>query len=168
MSVLKETLHRVRKATNHFLIAKIALETSPLTEALDIVEQEHFDAVCLGNTIRGIAIDIETKKPFFKKVFAGLSGPAIKPIALRVVWEAFESHPTLPIIGCGGIQSSTDVIEFLLAGASAVEIGTMNLVDPLILPSIIKNLEEYCCAHQTILKNMIGYAHDSSSLSFLG
>lgn len=161
MAVLEETLRRVRKATHHFLIAKIALETNPLSQALDIIEQENFDAVCIGNTIRGIAIDAETRKPFFHKIFAGLSGPAIKPIALRVVWEAYDSHPTLPIIGCGGIQCASDVIEFLAAGATSVEVGTLNLVDPFVLPRLIQDLETYCCTHQIDLPNTIGSAHHS-------
>ncbi len=161
MRILKETLRRVRKATTHFLVAKIALETTPLSEALDIIEQQGFDAVCIGNTIRGVAIDPETRKPFFHKIFAGLSGPAIKPIALRVVWEAYTTHPSLPIIGCGGIACSNDVVEFLATGATAVEVGTMNLVDPCILPSIIDGLEKYCCRHQISLSSVIGSAHRS-------
>ncbi len=159
MKILEETLRRVRKATSHFLVAKIALETTPLSQALDIIEQQNFDAVCIGNTIRGVAIDPETRKPFFHKVFAGLSGPAIKPIALRVVWEAYTTHPALPIIGCGGVACSNDVIEFLAAGATAVEVGTMNLVDPCIIPSIINGLEEYCHRHQINLSSIIGSAH---------
>ncbi|HPJ12149.1 MAG TPA: dihydroorotate dehydrogenase [Caldisericia bacterium] len=159
--VLQDTLHRVRKATDHFLIAKIALETNSLSEILEVIQQEGFDAVCIGNTIRGIAIDPISRKPFFRQIFAGLSGPAIKPIALRVVWEAFSSHPTLPIIGCGGIQCASDVIEFICAGASAVEVGTMNLVDPFILPAIIQDISTYCTTHDVTLSSIIGSSHRS-------
>jgi dihydroorotate dehydrogenase (NAD+) catalytic subunit len=159
--VLQETLHQVRKTTDHFLIAKIALETNPLAEILEVIQEEGFDAVCIGNTIRGIAIDPVTRKPFFRQIFAGLSGPAIKPIALRVVWEAYSSRPTLPIIGCGGIQCGSDVIEFLCAGASVVEVGTMNLVDPFVLPTIIHDVDTYCSDHDISLSSIIGSSHHS-------
>jgi len=158
---LQETLHQVRKATDHFLIAKIALEAYSLAEILEVIQQEGFDAVCIGNTIRGIAIDPVTRKPFFQQIFAGLSGPAIKPIALRVVWEAYSSHPTLPIIGCGGIQCASDVIEFICAGASAVEVGTMNLVNPFVLPTMIQDLDTYCANNEITLSSIIGSSHHS-------
>jgi dihydroorotate dehydrogenase (NAD+) catalytic subunit len=157
--ILKETLHEVRKGSNAFLIAKIALETSPLDQAIRIISDEGFDAVCIGNTVRGLAIDIVNKKPFFKKTIAGLSGPAIKPIALRAVWEAFNFNPKLPIIGCGGIMNFEDVLEFIMAGASACEVGTANLIDPFAMPNIIDSLSNYCDKNKTSLKQIFGIAH---------
>ncbi|MCK5848195.1 MAG: dihydroorotate dehydrogenase [Caldisericia bacterium] len=158
-NTLKETLHKVRKCSNSFLIAKIALETNPLDEAIRIISDEGFDAVCLGNTVRGLAIDVVNKKPFFKKTIAGLSGPAIKPIALRAVWEAYSFNPNLPIIGCGGIMTSSDVLEFIMAGASICEIGTANLIDPFAMPNIINSLSAYCSQNAISLRELVGIAH---------
>ena len=158
-NVLRSTLRKVRKCTNTFLIAKIALETYPLTNAIRIISEEGFGAVCLGNTVRGLAIDIDKQKPFFKRIIAGLSGPAIKPIALRTIWEAYEYNPELPVIGCGGILTADDAIEFIMAGASVVEIGTANLIDPFSMITIIKNIEQYCASHNKTIKELIGIAH---------
>ena len=160
MAVLQRTLKKVRSASKHSLIAKIAIETNPLHTAVKIISDEGFDGVCIGNTVRGIAIDIEKQKPFFHNIFAGLSGPAIKPIALRAVWEAFEYCPSLPIIGCGGIQRFEDVVEFILAGASATEIGTINLIDPISLKRIIEDLSSYCSTKNLQLSSLIGKAHN--------
>jgi dihydroorotate dehydrogenase (NAD+) catalytic subunit len=97
----------------------------------------------MGNTILGMAIDVRTRKPKLGNVMGGLSGPAIKPIALRLVHQCFRAV-RLPIIGCGGITTAEDAIEFMLAGASAVQVGTASFLDPGIMRKIIDGLDAYC------------------------
>jgi len=105
-------------------------------------EKEGVDAVCAVNTVRGLAIDIGERRPVFDRIFAGLSGPAIKPIALRVVYE-LAAALTIPVIGIGGIATWQDVVEFIMAGACAVQVGTAHFIDPLIGPRMIDGLFQY-------------------------
>lgn len=156
---LKEVLRQVRKVSPHFLVTKVAIETYPLKEALKIIEGEGSDAVCIGNTLRGLSIDISTGKPTFKKIFAGYSGPAIKPIALRAVYEARQWMPNYPIIGCGGISNHIEVLEFLMAGANAVEIGTANFLNPMVMIEILEKLQEYCMQKGFPLNHFVNMAH---------
>jgi dihydroorotate dehydrogenase (NAD+) catalytic subunit len=104
------------------------------------------DALSLVNTFVAMAIDAETRKPRISNVTAGLSGPAIKPIALRMVYEAAHSV-NIPVIGMGGITNASDVIEFMLAGAAAVEVGTANYFDPVATEKIVDELGRWCIAH---------------------
>jgi dihydroorotate dehydrogenase (NAD+) catalytic subunit len=104
------------------------------------------DAISLVNTFVAMAIDAETRKPRISNVTAGLSGPAIKPIALRMVYEAAHSVD-IPVIGIGGITNATDVVEFMLAGAAAVEVGTANYFDPVATEKIVDDLGRWCVAH---------------------
>ena len=97
----------------------------------------------MGNTVLGMAIDIRTRKPKLGNVMGGLSGPAIKPIALRMVHQCYRSV-RIPIIGCGGIASAEDAVEFMLAGASAVQVGTASFLDPAAMQKIIDGLARYC------------------------
>ena len=114
---------------------------APLDVAL-AAEKEGVDAVCAVNTVRGLAIDIGERRPVFDRIFAGLSGPAIKPIALRVVYE-LAATLTIPVIGIGGITTWQDVVEFIMAGACAVQVGTAHFIDPLIGPRMIDGLFQY-------------------------
>ncbi len=156
---MKEVVLRIRKASQHFLAVKISIETPLLPQMLDIIAGEGADAVCIGNTLRGLSINIETGLPHFKKIFAGYSGPAIKPLALRAVWEARKHAPHLPIIGCGGISDEKDVIEFLMAGANAVEIGTTHFINPMVIPRIQSQLMDYCLEKHIALSSLTNIAH---------
>ncbi len=156
---LGEVVRRVRASSRHFLAIKISIETPGLAKALDIIAREGADAVCIGNTLRGLSINIETGLPHFKKIFAGYSGPAIKPLALRAVWEARKHLPRFPIIGCGGINDEKDVIEFLMAGANAVEIGTAHFINPFVIQKIQNQLMDYCLQRHTSLSSLTNIAH---------
>lgn len=156
---LQEVVMRVRKASHHFLAVKISIETPGLAKALDIITHEGADAVCIGNTLRGMSVNIETGLPYFKKIFAGYSGPAIKPLALRAIWEARKHLPCFPIIGCGGITDFKDVIEFLMAGANAVEVGTAHFINPFVLQKIQSQLMDYCLEKHMALPSLTNIAH---------
>lgn len=156
---LKELLKSAKKVNSTEKIIKISIESQPITDICHMIQDEGFTAVCIGNTVRGLVIDTTKQKPYFANQIAGMSGPAIKPIALRAVWEVYQSNLKIPIIGCGGIQKANDVLEFILAGAACVEIGTANLIDPTCMISIITELSQYCEQHHTNLKNLIGLAH---------
>jgi len=111
-------------------------------EVAQAAEQAGTDAVCAVNTFRAMAIDIETGKPVFERVFAGLSGPAIRPIALRIVHELVTALD-IPVIGIGGIATWQDAVAFIMAGASAIQVGTANFIDPCSAIRIVKGLEEF-------------------------
>jgi dihydroorotate dehydrogenase (NAD+) catalytic subunit len=112
--------------------------------------------VSLVNTFLAMAIDVETRKPMLTNVMGGLSGPAIRPIAVRMVYECRQAVK-IPIVGMGGIASAEDVVEFMLAGADAVQIGTANFADPFIWPRVLADLEAYCDRHGvTRLADLVG------------
>ena len=138
-----EATHAVRKAFSRTLIVKLSPQTSSVPAMARAVEDAGADAISLINTIPAMAIDVETRRPILANVTGGLSGPAIKPIALRMVMEA-HSAVKVPVIGMGGIMNATDAIEFILAGASAIEIGTANFVRPMAAMEIIEGSEAYC------------------------
>jgi len=158
-SMLSTVVKGVRDRTKKPIFIKISLETNQLKETVKLIQELGADGVCVGNTVKGLAINLVTMKPYFANIFAGLSGPAIKPIALKAVWEAYQATPNFPIIGCGGISTVNDVIEFLLAGASAVEIGSSNMVNPLLIKNIINELTNYCGHRNVSVSSLIGYAH---------
>ena len=115
--------------------------------------------IALINTVLSMVIDIERRKPLLANGFGGLSGPAIKPIGVRMVWQTFEAV-SIPIIGMGGITTAEDAIEFLLAGASAFQIGSANFHNPCAAPQILAGLEQWCEAHGVKdIKELIGAAH---------
>lgn len=132
----------LRKLTNKPLIIKLTPNVTHISEFARIVESEGADAVSVINTLIGMAIDIKTAKPKLSTVTGGLSGPAIKPIALAKVYETSKAVK-IPIFGIGGIASVEDALEFLLAGASAVQVGTMNFVNPAISEQIVHGMEQY-------------------------
>ena len=136
----------VRAVYDKTLIVKLSPNVSDMTEIARAVDAEGADAVSMINTLLGMAIDAERRRPVLSTVTGGLSGPAVKPIALRMVWQTAQAIK-LPIIGMGGIATTSDAIEFLLAGASAIEVGTYNFVDPTATVKIVDGIEDYMRRH---------------------
>lgn len=136
----------VRKVYDKTLIVKLSPNVTDITEIARAVEAAGADALSMINTLLGMAIDAEKRRPILSTVTGGLSGPAVKPIALRMVWQTSRAV-SLPIIGLGGICSASDAIEFLLAGASAVQLGTYNFVDPKATIKVIEGIEDYMQRH---------------------
>ena len=136
----------VRAVYDKTLIVKLSPNVTDITEIARAVEAEGADAVSMINTLLGMAIDAERRRPVLSTITGGLSGPAVKPIALRMVWQTAQAIK-LPIIGMGGIATASDAIEFLLAGASAIEVGTYNFVDPTATVKIVDGIEDYMRRH---------------------
>ena len=136
----------VRAVYDKTLIVKLSPNVTDITEIARAVEAEGADSISMINTLLGMAIDAEKRRPVLSTITGGLSGPAVKPIALRMVWQTSQAVK-VPIIGMGGIASATDAIEFLLAGASAVEVGTYNFVEPAITTQIVDGIEDYMLRH---------------------
>lgn len=132
----------VRAVYDKTLIVKLSPNVTDITEIARAVEAEGADSISMINTLLGMAIDAEKRRPVLSTITGGLSGPAVKPIALRMVWQTAQAVK-VPVIGMGGIASATDAIEFLLAGASAVEVGTYNFVDPSVTTQIVDGIEDY-------------------------
>jgi dihydroorotate dehydrogenase (NAD+) catalytic subunit len=143
----REVTRAVRSVYSKTLIVKLSPNVTSIIDFARIVEEEGADAVSLINTILGMAVDINTRKPVLSTITGGLSGPAIKPVALRMVWQVAQ-NVKIPVIGMGGIMNSADAVEFILAGASAIQIGTASFVDPLTSVNIIKGIEEYLVANK--------------------
>lgn len=137
----------VRKVCTKPLIVKLSPNVTDITEIAKAVEGQGADSVSLVNTFLGMAIDAEKRIPLLSTVTGGLSGPAIKPIALRMVWQVYNAV-NIPVIGMGGIMNATDAIEFMLAGASAVQVGTAIFKDPFIPIHIIDGIEDYLIRHK--------------------
>ena len=142
-SAVGKVTNRVRSVTQKPLIIKLSPNVSYIWEFAKVVKEEGGDAVSAINTLVGTAFNIFTRKPKIKNINAGLSGPAIKPVALAKVLE-ISRNVDIPIIGIGGIMNWKDVIEFMIVGASAVQIGTLNFIDPTAPEKMIKQLEDYC------------------------
>lgn len=146
----------VRAVYDKTLIVKLSPNVTDITEIARAVEAEGADSISMINTLLGMAIDAEKRRPILSTITGGLSGPAVKPIALRMVWQTSQVVK-VPIIGMGGIASATDAIEFLLAGASAVEVGTYNFVDPAVTTQIVDGIEDYMLRHGiTDIQELIG------------
>ena len=137
-----EVTKAVRNAYKKTLIVKLSPNVTDITEIAIAVENAGADSVSLINTLLGIAINAETRKPKLSTITGGLSGPCVKPIALRMVWQVAKKVK-IPIIGLGGIMNASDAIEFILAGATAVQIGTANFIDPQVSVKVIKGIEKY-------------------------
>jgi len=142
----EEVVAAVRKVYDKTLIVKLSPNVTDITEIARATEFAGADSVSLINTILGMAIDAEKRRPLLSTITGGLSGACVKPVALRMVWQVKQAVK-IPIIGLGGIMSATDAIEFLLAGATAVEIGTANFVDPAITLKVVEGIEEYMQRH---------------------
>lgn len=140
--VAREVVREVRRVVSLPLIVKLSPNAEDIVGMARVCEEEGADAISLVNTFKAMAIDIKNRKPVFENVYAGLSGPAIKPIALRMVHEVCK-NVSIPVIGMGGIMNVNDVIEFIMAGATCVQLGTVNFVNPRIGEEIIKDLEKF-------------------------
>ena len=137
-----EVIEKVRKSTEKVLMVKLSPNVGDIKEFVKIAENSGADCISLVNTFNALAIDVDNKKTVFENKTAGLSGPCIKPIALRMVYEA-SNATNLPIIGMGGISNYRDCLEFIMAGASAVQVGTSNFVDFNTMINIVDDLEKY-------------------------
>lgn len=137
----------VRAAFPGTVIVKLSPNVTDITEIAKAVEGEGADAVSLINTLMGMAIDVERRKPCLSTITGGLSGPAVRPVAVRMVWQTAKAV-NIPVVGLGGIMNGRDALEFILAGATAVEVGTANFVDPSVTMKIIDYIEEYCDRHR--------------------
>ena len=153
--ITEELTYKMRQKTNKLLIMKLSPNVTNISDIAIASEQGGADAVSAINTLVGMGIDIHNLKPRLSTIFGGLSGPAIKPVAIANVHKIYQSV-SIPVIGIGGISSYEDVIEFILAGASLVEIGTLNYTNPNIGIDIIGKIKKYCSANKINLKDIIG------------
>lgn len=133
---------KLRKATSLPLWAKLTPNTGETPEVARAAEEGGADALVVANTLLAMAIDVRTRKPKLGNLMGGLSGPSLKPIALRMAYQCARAAK-IPVIGCGGISTAEDVLEFLIAGASAVQVGTATFINPTVMPAIIADLENY-------------------------
>jgi dihydroorotate dehydrogenase (NAD+) catalytic subunit len=140
--VAGEITRKIRKIYNKTLIIKLSPNVTDIVSIAKSVEENGADSVSLINTLKGMAIDARTRKPKLSTITGGLSGPCIKPVALRMVFEVSKAVK-IPVIGLGGICNAEDAVEFLLAGATAVQIGTANFLDPSVSVKIVDGIEEY-------------------------
>lgn len=146
----------VRDVYKKTLIVKLSPNVTSITDIARSVEDAGADSVSLINTLMGMAIDIEKRRPVLSIATGGLSGPAVKPVALRCVWQVAKAVK-IPVIGLGGIMSATDAIEFLLTGASAIEIGTANFIDPAITVRVAEGINQWLDNHGcSSVKDIIG------------
>ncbi|MEA4967939.1 MAG: dihydroorotate dehydrogenase [Bacteroidaceae bacterium] len=141
-----QVVKAVRKVYSKELMVKLSPNVTSISEIAKAVEAEGADSVSLINTLLGMAIDAEKRKPVLSTVTGGLSGPAVKPVALCMVWQVAKSVK-IPVVGMGGIMNARDAIEFLLAGASAVQIGTANFIDPTVSVKVLEGIETYLLQH---------------------
>lgn len=141
-----EVVKAVRQVYPKTLIVKLSPNVTDITEIAKAVEAEGADSVSLINTLLGMAINAEKRKPVLSTITGGLSGPCVKPIALRMVWQTYKAVK-IPIIGLGGISNWKDAVEFMLAGATAIQIGTYNFIDPAVSVKVIDGINAYCDRH---------------------
>ena len=145
--LLDEVVATARRTSERPLIVKLSPNVTSIAQMARVAQEAGADAISLINTFIAMAIDPETRKPRIANVTAGLSGPAIKPIALRMVYDAAKAVK-IPVIGMGGISTASDIIEFMLAGATAVQIGTASFWDPVATEKIVGELERWCVEHR--------------------
>lgn len=141
-----EITSAIRKVYSKTLIVKLSPNVTDIVSIAKAVEDSGADSVSLINTLLGMAIDVERQKPVLSTITGGLSGPAVRPVAVRMVWQVAKAVK-IPVIGLGGISSGRDAMEFILAGASAVQVGTANFIYPNITIEIINYIKEYCSRH---------------------
>ena len=145
----------IRKNTTKPIIMKLSPNVANIQDNARAVEVAGGDAVSLINTVGGTAVNYKTRRPILNNVFGGLSGECIKPIALKMVWQTYNAIK-LPIIGMGGISTYTDVLEFMLCGATAVEVGTANFTDPMASYNIVKDLEKFVLENDVDINDYVG------------
>ena len=136
----------VRKVYDKTLIVKLTPNVTNIAEIAKAVEGAGADSVSLINTLLGMAVDVERQRPMLSTITGGLSGPAVKPVAVRMVWQVAHAVK-IPVVGLGGICTAADALEFLMAGATAIEVGTANFIDPAVTMKIVDGLEDYCRRH---------------------
>lgn len=151
-------VRKVKEVCQLPLVVKLSPNVTDIVPPAQAAEAGGAQAITLINTLRGMAIDIRTRRPLLGNVTGGLSGPAIKPVALALVWQAAKAV-NIPIIGCGGIAGAADVVEFLLAGASAVQVGSASFASPLLLPDIVAELEQWLIKEDATVQKLVGAAH---------
>lgn len=158
----REVIREVRKVYRKKLIVKLSPNVTNIVEFARIAEEEGADSVSLINTLLGMAIDVSGMKPSLATITGGLSGPAVKPVALRMVWQV-SNAVRIPVIGMGGIMTSNDALEFLLAGASAVQIGTASFIDPLASVKILEGIEIFMTEKGfTDIREIVGFINRKS------
>ena len=145
--LLEEEVRTAKRVAARPIIVKLSPNVTSIAQMAYVAQEAGADAICLVNTFLAMAIDAETRRPRIANVTAGLSGPAIKPIALRMVYDAAHAVK-IPVIGMGGITTPVDVVEFMLAGASAVEVGTASFFDPVATEKLVEELSDYCRDHR--------------------
>lgn len=141
-----EVVGAVRKVLDKHLIVKLTPNVTSITDIAKAVEGAGADSISLINTVLSMAVDAETQRPLLSTITGGLSGAAVKPIALRCVWQCYNAVK-VPIVGLGGIMNATDAIEFMLCGARAIEIGTANFIDPTVTMKVIDGIDQYLERH---------------------
>ncbi|NBJ08633.1 dihydroorotate dehydrogenase [Duncaniella freteri] len=141
-----EVTKAIRSVYPKTLIVKLSPNVTSIADIAKAAEAEGADSVSLINTIMGMSIDVERRRPHLSTITGGLSGPAVRPVAVRMVWQVAKAVK-IPVIGLGGIMNGRDAIEFMLAGATAVEIGTANFIDPAVTMRVIDYMEDYCSRH---------------------
>lgn len=137
-----EVTAAVRKAWNKTLIVKLSPNVTSITDIAKAVEAEGADSVSLINTMLGMAVDVERRRPMLSTITGGVSGPAVRPVAVRMVWQVCKAVD-IPVIGLGGIMNGRDALEFIMVGASAIEVGTANFIDPAVTMKIIDEINDY-------------------------
>lgn len=151
-----EVTAEVRKVYKKVLMVKLSPNVTSITDLAKAVVDGGADVITLINTLLGMAIDSERRRPVLSTITGGLSGPAIKPVALRMVWQVHKAV-SVPVIGLGGIMNATDAIEFILAGASAIQVGTANFIDPTVSVKIVDGIEDYMKRHKiNALTDLVG------------
>ena len=145
-SGISQVVAEVRKVYHKHLMVKLSPNVTNIAEIATAAEASGADSVSLINTLLGMAIDAEKRKPMLSMVTGGMSGACVKPVALRCVWQVAKAVK-IPVVGLGGISSATDAVEFMLAGASAIEIGTANFIDPAISAKVATGITDYCERH---------------------
>lgn len=141
-----EVTAATRKAWPRHLMVKLSPNVTSITDIAKAVEGEGADSVSLINTMLGMAIDVERRRPMLSTVTGGLSGPAVRPVAVRMVWQVAKAVD-IPVVGLGGIMTGRDALEFIMAGATAVEVGTANFINPSVTVRIINEIRDYCERH---------------------
>ncbi|MHD0318510.1 dihydroorotate dehydrogenase [Fusobacterium sp. THCT1E2] len=149
----------VRKVTTKPLVVKLSPNVTDIAYIAKVVEENGADAVSLINTLLGMAIDLKTKKPLLGNTFGGFSGPAVKPVALRMVYQVYKAV-NIPIVGMGGISSTEDALEFIMAGASMVSLGTGIFFNPILPVEVAEGLQKYCEENNIEnINELVGIAH---------
>jgi dihydroorotate dehydrogenase (NAD+) catalytic subunit len=157
----REVTREVRSVYSKKLIVKLSPNVTSIVDFARAVEEEGADSLSLINTLLGMSVDVETMKPSLSTITGGLSGPAIKPVALRMVWQVANAVK-IPVIGMGGIMSVSDALEFILAGAGAIQVGTASFIDPQASVKILEGIEDYLVKKGfSDIKEIVGYVNHS-------